>query len=442
MLFSSASFIVTHSIYRHLLVLFLYYAANCVKGITGNCETAQSVIICTNELPSSQFLNNLTGKYELIIKSVKTKLNIKSFEKYQGAKITRLQIEKSTLFSIEPKFFATFSGDSLERLSLSNVDGTYRLDAQSLAGLSEKLKFLRINDHNLNINNNIDDFVILNKLTSLYLVRTQLTSLPDNFKQMLTHLEDINLSENMLTYMPWKSLAERIQNDQFLKIQLGKNLWHCDCGIKPLVELKPEAKAKIYEFRCHTPENLKSRELSGLAVEDICSEELSNSGGLSGDFTGSYNENHGGFDNYNNPTGQNYPGKSSNIDDVSSGKDLKPVNTRGQNDQVLSTAGGLSTEMITVIVAVIAVVLVVIIALIAYSVRKRSQRRKQQERNLGVSHKTNSYCAVIEHNPSSRMQSEKQVSSHSPYNNHSRGMSQPEKEPLAPGYNNYRDGRL
>ncbi|VDQ02583.1 unnamed protein product [Trichobilharzia regenti] len=63
-------------------------------------------------------------------------------------------------------------------------------------------------------------------------------------------------------------------------------------------------------------------------------------------------------------------------------------------------------------------------------------RSGQQEAN-GI------HFAVIEHNPSSRMQSEKQVFSHSPYNNHSRGISQPEKEPLAPGYNNnYRDGRL
>ncbi|CAH8626253.1 unnamed protein product [Heterobilharzia americana] len=410
MLFSSVSFINVHSTVNFLFLLFTYYSVNIVKQINGNCEPSQYVIICTNELPSSQFLNNLTGRYELIIKSVKTKLEVKSFEKYQGAKITRLQIEKSTLFSIEPKFFAIFSSNSLERLSLSNVDGTYRLDAQSLAGLSEKLNTLRINDHDLS--DNIDDFVILNKLTRLYLVRTQLTTLPDNFRQLLTHLEDINLSENFLTYMPWKTLAERIQNDQFLKIQLGKNLWNCDCGIKPLVELKPEAKTKIYEFRCHSPENLKSRELSELTVEDVCSEELNNPMGSFRDVTRNYKDNLGVFDNYNNPGGESYEGRNINLDEMSTRKDLKPVDAHDQSGQQLATAGNLSTEMITVIVGIIAVVLVVMTAFIAYAVRKRSQRRKQHERNLGVSHKTNSYCAVIEHNPSSRMQSEKQVSSH------------------------------
>ncbi|VDP56026.1 unnamed protein product [Schistosoma margrebowiei] len=239
MLFSSELFSGKSSSVTHLILLFFTIYSIPIKLIHGSCEAAQSVIICTNEFPSSSFLNNLTGKHELIITSVKTKLDIKSFEKYQGAQINRLQIEKSTIYSIEPKFFNIFSRNSLERLSLSSVDGSYRLDAQSLAGLSEKLNTLRINDHALD---NIDDFVILNKLTRLYLVRTHLTQLPNSFKQLLTHLEDINLSENLLSYIPWKELAERIQNDQFLKIQLGKNLWNCDCSVKPLIELKPEAK--------------------------------------------------------------------------------------------------------------------------------------------------------------------------------------------------------
>ncbi|CAH8668547.1 hypothetical protein MS3_00003653 [Schistosoma haematobium] len=439
MLFSSELFSRKSSSVTHLILLFFTIHSIPIKLIHGSCEPAQFVIICTNEFPSRSFLNNLTGKYELIIQSVKTKLDVKSFEKYQGAQIKRLQIEKSTIYSIEPKFFNIFSRNSLERLSLSNVDGPYRLDAQSLAGLSEKLNTLRINDHALD---NIDDFVILNKLTRLYLVRTHLTQLPNNFKQLLTHLEDINLSENLLTYIPWKELAERIQNDQFLKIQLGKNLWNCDCSVKPLIELKPEAKAKIYEFRCHAPENLKSRELTELTVDDICKEELSQSVIPSEDLSSNYNI--GVFDQYQ-PTGQDNSNQQQNGDfgETSGRHDLKPVNADG-NEQQLATAGssGISTEMIIVICVVIACIIVIIISLIVYSSRKRAQRRKQQERNLGVSHKTNSYCAVIEHNPSSRTPSEKQATSQSPYNNYSRGISQPEKEPLAHGYGNYRDGRL
>ncbi|CAH8580999.1 unnamed protein product [Schistosoma turkestanicum] len=442
MLFSSVIFFEKFPSVTHLIQLFFILYSIPTKLIHGSCEPAQTVIICTNEFPSSSFLNNLTGKYELIIRSVKTKLDIKSFEKYHGAQIKRLQIEKSTIYSIEPKFFNIFSRNSLERLSLSNVDGSYRLDAQSLAGLSEKLNTLRINDHTLY---NIDDFVILNKLTRLYLVRTHLTQLPNNFKQLLTHLEDINLSENLLTYIPWKELAERIQNDQFLKIQLGKNLWNCDCSVKPLIELKPEAKAKIYEFRCHTPENLKSRELTELTVDDVCKEELSQSAIPSKDFSSNFN-NIGVFDQYQ-PSGQGSSGnqqQNGDLGEMSGRHGLKPASVDG-TEQELATAGsssGISTEMIIVICVVIACIMIIIISLIVYSSRKRAQRRKQQERNLGVSHKTNSYCAVIEHNPSSRIPNEKQATSQSAYNNYSRGILQPEKEPLAHGYGNYRDGRL
>ncbi|TNN19214.1 SLIT and NTRK-like protein isoform 2 [Schistosoma japonicum] len=387
MSFSSVLFIETSSSITCLLLLFLTLHSIPIQFVHGSCETAQSVIICTNEFPSSSFLNNLTGKYELIIRSVQAKLDIKSFEKYQGAQIRRLQIERSTIYSIEPKFFNIFSRNSLERLSLSNVDGSYRLDAQSLAGLSEKLNTLRINDHTLE---NIDDFVILNKLTRLYLVRTHLTQLPENFKQLLTHLEDINLSENFLTSMPWKALADRVQNDQFLKIQLGKNLWNCDCSLKPLIELKPEAKAKVYEFHCHSPENLKLREITELTTDDVCKEELSRASIPSKDL--SLNNNNTGLSG-EYPSGQeynNYNNQNPDLNGMFNRNDLQPVNA---DQQELATAGsgGLSTEMIIVIAVVIACIVILIISLIIYSSRKRAQRRKQQERNLGVSHKTNSY---------------------------------------------------
>ncbi|VDO92439.1 unnamed protein product [Schistosoma margrebowiei] len=149
--------------------------------------------------------------------------------------------------------------------------------------------------------------------------------------------------------------------------------------------------AKIYEFRCHAPENLKSRELTELTVDDICKEELSQSVIPSEDLSSNYNI--GVFDQYQ-PTGQDNNNQQRNGDfgEISGRHDLKPVNADG-NEQQLATAGssGISTEMIIVICVVIACIIVIIISLIVYSSRKRAQRRKQQERNLGVSHKTNSY---------------------------------------------------
>ncbi|KAF7261957.1 hypothetical protein EG68_00954 [Paragonimus skrjabini miyazakii] len=405
-----------------------------------SCQKIGNTVSCLYSIPNMEELKSEDTYFHVNIRYYNGGLYTAEPEGSMDHKVASIQIQKSSIGQIQPRFFSRFTGGVLSELVMKDVNGSTKVDSETFGGLENSLKKLRIMDHRLE---DVSYVAQLHGLTELVLIRTGLTRFPDNIGPLLEHLKRLDLTGNQLTRLPWNLIAKRLPHQDFTAIQLGQNKWKCDCSMKPLIQAPLAAKIKVIDLNCMDPSGSGSIPFTTLKLEDICAVESDEDRRVNGEQSNSIAEPH-------SPTSE-LDGKPVYPDVVGS-RDSHPglQGTQGEESeeqQQLATAGGMSTEVIAVIVAVIVVVLIVLIAVIVFKVRSRNQRRRQQATNKQPSHKSNAYCHVIEHPTSKTGNNPARPSgaasagppSASMY---ARDMDHTERQPLAPPYYAQRDNRL
>lgn len=403
------------SVLKHSLILIvLCIVAN--SGVDASCRIISTLIKCTDTMITDAELANADNANDLHVQNYHGQL---ATQGNSESELNSIQLQGSNITHIQPKFFYQFTNGNLKYLILNRVAGNFRLNSETLAGLEKVLLRLEVNDHELQDMGDIGNF---EKLQKLKLVRTGITKMPRGFGRIVPHLEELDVSNNNLTWLPWEALANRLENSYSRSLRVGNNPWHCDCRMKPLVTASIQAKRKVSGLNCASPPELAGQKFDTLKVEDICTAPLepevkdpSPDGG----------------------TEKPVSGKDETSGEAeSSGKGGVSTNTdQGQGEAVIASAGSsaLSTEIIAVIVAVCVIVVVIISAVIAYKVRQRNARRKTTG-GKGSTFQSNAYCAVVENPEEGRMKHPSKLSHH----------DVSEREPLAgTGYNSrYPDPRL
>ncbi|VDP82730.1 unnamed protein product [Echinostoma caproni] len=199
--------------------------------------------------PYVRFLNcrgSLPELHELVTAGIGTNVQVSNFdgelrvdwpEKRDEFSVQSFQIHNSNIRGIAPRFFAEFSSNSLESLVLNAVNGTFELNKQTLGGLENVLKSIRISSRWLG---DISYFAELKQLHTFYLGLTHLNEVPANFGSLIKRLVNVDLSKNELTRLPWDALASRIRDFEVQRFRLADNPWHCDCSLRPLLEVPDE----------------------------------------------------------------------------------------------------------------------------------------------------------------------------------------------------------
>ncbi|KAF6767740.1 hypothetical protein AHF37_10246 [Paragonimus kellicotti] len=387
-----------------------------------SCQKIGNTVSCLYSIPNMDELKSEDTYFHVNIRYYNGGLYTAEPEGSMDHKVASIQIQKSSISQTQPRFFSRFTGGVLSELVMKDVNGSTKVDAETFGGLENSLKKLRIMDHRLE---DVSYVAQLHGLTELTLIRTGLTSFPDNIGPLLEHLKRLDLTGNQLTRLPWNLIAKRLPQQDFTVIQLGQN------------------KIKVIDLNCIDPSGSGSIPFTTLKLEDICTTESDEDRRVDGEQSNSIAEPH-------SPNSE-LDGKPGYPDVAGSGDSHSGLRgTQGDEDeeqQQLATAGGMSTEVIAVIVAVIVVVLIVLIAVIVFKVRSRNQRRRQQATNKQPSHKSNAYCHVIEH-PTSKTGSNpvrpSGAASAGPpsASMYARDMDHTERQPLAPPYYAQRDNRL
>ncbi|KAA0184432.1 hypothetical protein FBUS_03436 [Fasciolopsis buskii] len=391
----------------------LFYASQIVTITEASCYKHGILLNCINKIPDSSDFTS--SKLESIqISNYEGDLTIDLPPDKNVHLISSVQIFNSTIHRIAPRYFADISGGSLQTLTLNAARGDFHLDAQTLGGLENVLQTLRVSVRTLG---DISYFAELKKLTTLYLGLTELTEVPENFGTVISRVIAMDLSKNKLTRLPWDALARRIQNVEVSRIRLANNPWHCDCSLRPLLELPAEQISKITGFECATPSGVAGFTLTEFQAANLCkplpAEELNreNESNEKGVFEG--------VDEY--PIRDESTARRSSI--IKPGESVDPDIQEGTHEEIRPNvntevaSAGLSTEVIAVIVAIV-------VKLTTFS----------------FSFYVFSSSAVIEHPSPPRGTSGGPKSGVSgTNNNYTRDVDHVERQPLAPGY---RDNRL
>ncbi|CAL8097258.1 unnamed protein product [Calicophoron daubneyi] len=406
-------------------------------SVRTECIPFHSLISCMYRMPAARDFDAHHSDIDVIIKEYSGHFRSDRSENRYQSPISSLQIQKSEILSMEPQFFARYSANGLQHLILNSVRGDLRLDEQTLGGLESVLKSLQVSDHELT---DIKYLPSMKSLKKLSLVSTRLSSLPARFDELLSHLDNLDLMNNSLTTLPWKALAERVQSPQLQHIRLALNPWHCDCSMKPLLGLGPDAIKRIVGLICATPIELKERPFNSLTLEEICPEpqepekpiqELPGIEMAKNEEPQEEKEKH-----FNNV----YPAQGREEEKFTDSllPPVKPRELSRDQSQVATAGGTMSTEVIAVIVAVVVVLVIVVLAVVVYKVRQRNYKR-QRDGSKQPSQKSTSYCHVVAHEPSDRPMRPPVGATLPEYG---RDAEHTERQPLAHGYNNYRDNRL
>ncbi|KER22940.1 hypothetical protein T265_09070 [Opisthorchis viverrini] len=416
-------------------VLFLIYLSSVLVSVKSDCQAHPSFIACTRAVPRLTHLVKAGQLSHVMITQYDGELSTDIPEGYGNYTVKSLQVSKSRITNIQPRFFARLSNNKLSHLTLSAVNGTLHLDSGTLGGLESVLHTLYVSDPVLQ---DVSYLAKLSQLDQVSLVRTSLAELPPNFVTVLRHVIKLDLSSNQLTTLPWSEVAKRIADITFSEIKLANNRWHCDCGLRPLVVAPLEAKRKVANFECSTPADLADLPLQALTVESICPETpelpVDKRPSVPGWNTGVVGGNDAGTGSDSEPAESkpNY------------GNEEQPLSVAQGEEAKLATAGGMSTEVIAVIIAIVVVVAIVLIAVIVFKVRSKNQRQRKQDGDK-PSHKSSTYCHVIEH-PNSKQAGRNSGTNNSgapaaPGNSYNRDLEDSERQPLAPPYYS-RDPRL
>ncbi|CAH8461566.1 unnamed protein product [Dicrocoelium dendriticum] len=417
---------------KHRLTAFALILLFVVNRTDSLCTKHAVLLMCRYTFPDAKMLGEIGMGTDMILIGYHGPLEIPKSASAGKYSMKSIQIQQSHITYMAEHFFARFSSGDLTRLTLNNVNGTFQLDKYALGELEDTLVNLRVTEHPVG---DISYLSNLKKLERLQLTRTGLTSLPDNFEEVLGHISVLDLTGNELTTLPWDVIAERLEIEKLYSVRLNANKWHCDCRMRPLVEASPAAKDKVAGLQCAEPPHLADYNLLTLRAGHICSaEELVVEAPV--------------VVQAEMPVVENAPvdrvqGVLTGSGDVGPAERSEPLDAP---PQVATAGSGLSTEIIAVIVAVILVAVVVIIVVIIFKVRSSNQRSGQHATPKHPTHKNNPYCHVIEHSSSKPTGNSRPSGTTAagpvPAGHYGRELDQAERQPLAPPYHAQMDNRL
>lgn len=226
------------NLHHRMETSFFLYTLMCVmiflSPTNASCITKRNVAVCSEDFPRISDLTESDLPYSVITKSYTGEL--RSLPRREGdGVVSSLQVNDGTIKKIMPNFFEIIGNGQLKYIVLNSVQGNYNLDIKTMAGLEQSLENLRVNRHKLSDISGVGTLQALKRLT---LVNTQLTKVPENFINIFKSIQRLDLSDNKFQSLPWDVIAQWVQGDQFATLSLKGNPIHCDCSVRPMVEIR------------------------------------------------------------------------------------------------------------------------------------------------------------------------------------------------------------